>query len=56
MNLDEQQGAVQSPLDDSVQYGEMGSAVYQERQKLLEHEKLIERCAFINSMAEKLGH
>lgn len=56
MNLDEQQGAVQNPPYYGVQYGEMGSATSQERQQVLEHEKLIERCAFINSLAEKLGH
>lgn len=56
VDLDEQQGDLQSPLIDSVQYGEMGSGVSQEKQKVLEHEKLIERCAFINNLAEKLGH
>lgn len=56
VDLDEQQGALQSPLIGSVQYGEMGSSASQEMQKVLEHEKLIERCAFINSRAEKLGH
>lgn len=56
MNLNEPQGTLQKPLDDSVQYGEMGSRVFEERQKTLEHERLIERCTFINSLAEKLGH
>lgn len=55
-NLKDQQDALQAPLVDSVQYGEMGSGVSGERQKVLEHEKLIERCAFINSLSEKLGH
>lgn len=55
-NFKEQEGMVQSPLVDSVHYGEMGSGTPQERQELLEHEKLIARCAFINSLAEKLGH
>lgn len=54
-DLGEQEG-IQNPLTDSLQYGEMGSEISQERQKLLEHEKLIKRCAFINSLAEKLGH
>lgn len=48
--------AVQSPLVDSVQYEEMRSGIAQERQNMLEQEKLLERCAFINSLAEKLGH
>lgn len=56
LHLDEQQGSMQNPLDDSVQYGEMGSHLSHERQKLLENEKLLERCAFINGLAEKLGH
>lgn len=56
MNLNDQQDALQGPLVDSLQYGEMGSAVSHERQKVLEHEKLIERCSFINSLSEKLGH
>lgn len=56
MNLNDPQGSMQNPLDDSVQYGEMEAILSQERQKLLEDEKLIERCAFIDSLAEKLGH
>lgn len=48
--------AVQSPLVDSVQYEEMRSSTAQERQNIVEQEKLVERCAFINSLAEKLGH
>lgn len=56
VGLDEQQGTLQSPLVDSVQYREIGASVSQERQKALENEKVIERCAFINSLAEKLGH
>lgn len=55
-NLHEKQDVLQEPLVDSVQYGEMGSVVTQERQKVLEHEKLIKRCAFISSLSEKLGH
>ncbi|KAL2272312.1 hypothetical protein FJTKL_06957 [Diaporthe vaccinii] len=56
LNINEQQGSMQNPLDGSVQYGEMGSSMSEERQDLLEDEKLIQRCAFINSLAEKLGH
>lgn len=55
-NLKDQQDALQGPLVDSIQYGEMASGVSHERQKEFEHEKLIQRCAFINSLSEKLGH
>lgn len=56
LKLHEKQDVLQDPLVDSALYGEMDSGISQERQKALEHEKLIERCAFINSLAEKLGH
>lgn len=55
-NLIEKQGTLQSLLVDSVQYRGMGSPMAQERQSVLEREKLIDRCAFIDSLAEKLGH
>ncbi|POS76103.1 hypothetical protein DHEL01_v205498 [Diaporthe helianthi] len=55
-DLNKHQGTPQQPLVDSVQYGEMGSGASQERQKMLDNEKLIERCIFINSLAERLGH
>lgn len=48
--------AVQIPLADSVQFEEMGSGIPRERQDMVEQENLLERCAFINSLAEKLGH
>lgn len=56
MDLNEPLGTLQKALDDSVQYGQMGSRVSEERQKMLEHEKLIKRCTFVNSLAERLGH
>ncbi|ORY56972.1 Alpha/Beta hydrolase protein, partial [Pseudomassariella vexata] len=49
-----QEGSMQNPLVDSVQLGKMESATHQKRQRELEREKLLERCAFINSLAEKL--
>lgn len=56
MDVNGQQGELQSPLVDSIQYGEMGSEGSSERQKVLDHERLSERCAFINSLADKIGH
>lgn len=50
------EGNMQQPLADSVQFAEMGSASAQGRHQELEREKLLERCAFVNSLAEKLGH
>ncbi|KAI1415271.1 alpha/beta-hydrolase [Hypoxylon sp. FL1857] len=48
--------SIQNPLADSTQFGEMGSPVVHERQRELQREKLLERCGFINSLAEKLDH
>ncbi|KAI1417253.1 alpha/beta-hydrolase [Hypoxylon sp. FL1857] len=48
-------GTMQKPLGQGVEFGEMESAVPQRRQLLLEREKLLERCAFIDSLSEKLG-
>ncbi|KAI4598528.1 hypothetical protein KJ359_002939 [Pestalotiopsis sp. 9143b] len=44
----------QQPLDD-VRYGVMKTFRDQERTRLLEKEKLIDRCAFIAGLSEKLG-
>ncbi|KAI8630594.1 alpha/beta-hydrolase [Xylariaceae sp. FL1651] len=52
----EQEGSMQIPLGDSTQFGEMGFPTSQERQQELERENLLERCAFINSLADKLDH
>ncbi|KAK6220780.1 hypothetical protein LQW54_001972 [Pestalotiopsis sp. IQ-011] len=46
---------MQQPLGDRFEYGEMKSARDQERARLLENEKLLERCAFIGGLAEKLA-
>lgn len=51
-----QEGRMQEPLVDSVQFGEMGSAGAQRRQQELERENLLKRCAFIGSLAEKLDN
>ncbi|KAI0869019.1 alpha/beta-hydrolase [Hypoxylon argillaceum] len=40
---------------EGVEYGEMGSAASEIRQRVIAHEKLLERCAFIESLSEKLG-
>ncbi|KAI8946392.1 hypothetical protein F4801DRAFT_583428 [Xylaria longipes] len=52
----EHEGIVQIPLGGEVEYGEMKSRACQDRQREVERENLLERCAFINSLAEKLGH
>jgi hypothetical protein len=49
-------GSIQIPLADESMFGEMQSAVFQARAKELEREKLLERCAFINTLSEKLGN
>ncbi|KAI1768039.1 alpha/beta-hydrolase [Hypoxylon sp. FL1150] len=41
-------------IEDTV-YGEMGSAVAEERRRLIESEKLLERCAYVDTLNEKLG-
>ncbi|KAI1141093.1 alpha/beta-hydrolase [Hypoxylon sp. FL0543] len=48
-------GTMQEPLGEGVEFGEMESQLSQKRQRVLEHEKLLERCAFIDSLSEKLG-
>ncbi|KAJ2970239.1 hypothetical protein NUW58_g9756 [Xylaria curta] len=47
--------AVQIPMGQDMGYGEMGSATSQARQQLIEREKLVERCLFIDTLSEKLG-
>lgn len=51
-----QDDSMQSPLVDSLQFGQMPPAILQRRQQELDREKLLERCSFINSLGEKLGH
>ncbi|KAK7746209.1 hypothetical protein SLS62_009425 [Diatrype stigma] len=48
-------GSMQHPLVDNTEYGEMETAVLQARRKQLEREKLLERCAFLSTLAPKLG-
>ncbi|KAI1823228.1 alpha/beta-hydrolase [Xylaria intraflava] len=45
----------QAVMGQGVQYGEMGSAASEVRQRAIEREKLIERCEFIDTLSEKLG-
>lgn len=56
ISLDGEEASLQQPLSGGLQYGEMKSETSEKRQKLLDHEKLIKRCAFVNSLAEKLGN
>ncbi|OTA82015.1 hypothetical protein M434DRAFT_37307 [Hypoxylon sp. CO27-5] len=53
--LDASFGTVQEPLGQAVEFGEMQSKTSQKRKQVLEREKLLERCAFIDSLSEKLG-
>ncbi|KAK7952871.1 lipase [Apiospora saccharicola] len=46
----------QHPLVDSTKYEAMVGEWHQRGQKELERDRLGERCGFINSLAEKLGH
>lgn len=51
----EQEGSMQIPLGtDGIDFGQMGSAELDQRKQELERQKLLERCAFVNSLAEKL--
>ncbi|KAK8135721.1 alpha/beta-hydrolase [Apiospora sp. TS-2023a] len=48
---------MQHPMVDSTKYGEMGgNERLQHGQRELERDRLQERCGFINTLAEKLGH
>ncbi|KAK8085107.1 hypothetical protein PG997_006378 [Apiospora hydei] len=47
---------MQHPMVDSTKYGEMGGERLQQGQRELERDRLLERCGFINTLAEKLGH
>ncbi|KAI3329399.1 alpha/beta-hydrolase [Xylariaceae sp. AK1471] len=48
-------GIMQDMMGQEVEYKEMGSAASQARQRVIEREKLLERCAYIDTLAEKLG-
>ncbi|KAI1292953.1 Alpha/Beta hydrolase protein [Xylaria venustula] len=52
----DQEGTIEFPFSDNVQYKEMEPQMHQERQRQVDRENLLERCAFISSLAEKLGH
>ncbi|KAK8054437.1 alpha/beta-hydrolase [Apiospora phragmitis] len=47
---------VQDPLVDSTKYREMDGERLRRGQQELERDRLEERCGFINTLAEKLGH
>lgn len=47
--------SVQSPLV-GVEYGEMASPVATAREQELRRQKLLDRCAFINTLADKIDH
>ncbi|KAI1120389.1 alpha/beta-hydrolase [Nemania abortiva] len=49
------EGVMQDVLGEGVEYGEMGTAVAEARQRVIARENLLERCAFIESLSEKLG-
>ncbi|KAI0100382.1 alpha/beta-hydrolase [Nemania sp. FL0031] len=54
---DDDSGTMQIPLGDGhFEYGEMESPMDSNRKRELTREDLFERCAFINSLSEKLGH
>ncbi|RYC57227.1 hypothetical protein CHU98_g8986 [Xylaria longipes] len=48
-------GIAQDVLGGDPEYGEMGSMKSQIRQRIVEREKLLERCRFIDTLHEKLG-
>lgn len=48
-------GRMQQPLAGGFEYGEMESDLSQARREQLQRQKLLERCAFINTLAPKLG-
>ncbi|KAI1397828.1 Alpha/Beta hydrolase protein [Hypoxylon fuscum] len=50
-----QAGSMQIPLIGDVEVGEMESAVSRSRQRELERQKLLKRCAYISTLSEKLG-
>ncbi|KAI0135021.1 Alpha/Beta hydrolase protein [Daldinia grandis] len=54
VNLSPETGSMQVPLVADVRFREMESADSRERQRKLEHEDLFERCAYINTLNEKL--
>ncbi|KAI1475178.1 alpha/beta-hydrolase [Daldinia eschscholtzii] len=51
----EENDGIQQPLIDSVKYAEMASMNSQIRKREIAREKLLERCAFISTLSEKLG-
>ncbi|KAI1105597.1 Alpha/Beta hydrolase protein [Jackrogersella minutella] len=52
--FDTEEGVMQHPLMNDIEFGEMDSVVVQERKKELERERLLKRCKYINSLSKKL--
>ncbi|KAF7956884.1 hypothetical protein EAE96_004208 [Botrytis aclada] len=48
-------GKMQQILVDALKFGSMDLAKAQERRRLIEQERLLQRCAYINSLADALG-
>ncbi|KAI1500571.1 Alpha/Beta hydrolase protein [Biscogniauxia marginata] len=52
----EMDGSMQIPINmDGVEFGEMESVALQARQRELQRERLLERCAFISTLSTRLG-
>ncbi|KAK8007353.1 multidrug resistant protein [Apiospora arundinis] len=47
---------MQHPMVDSMRYGEMGGKHLRQGQRELHRDRLLERCGFINTLDERLGH
>ncbi|KAI0472939.1 alpha/beta-hydrolase [Xylariaceae sp. FL0804] len=56
MDFPEHADTMQVPLDESVSFKAMESPGSEERHALLQRERLLERCRFIDSLSEKLGN
>ncbi|KAI9691018.1 MAG: hypothetical protein M1822_008638 [Bathelium mastoideum] len=54
--LNDHVGKMQQVLDDVVGFGGMGSAESASLKKHIEHQKLLQRCGFINTLDEILGN
>ncbi|KAI1093971.1 alpha/beta-hydrolase [Rostrohypoxylon terebratum] len=53
--VDQESDGFQQPLVDTAEYAEMKSKTSQMRKQEVDRQKLVERCAFISSLSEKLG-
>ncbi|KAI5865150.1 Alpha/Beta hydrolase protein [Durotheca rogersii] len=55
IHLAAEEGRMQMPVLGGVEFGQMESADSHERRRELERERLLERCAYIATLSEKLG-